>query len=196
MVVIGLDISTKTGFAVIKDGKLVDFGLLQTKAVSEDMAEDFLLLKRANLAMNEITSKINLYKPDRIIIEQTNAGKFRASQKQLEFIHCQVLSSILSMGMEKITYYVDTSKWRSVLNIRLSKEQKHHNKKVKLGMSKGKITPKHLAVAWANNCFSLSLLKKDHDIADAIALAQYGFKMKNEAAGLDLNLVFKSLKGK
>lgn len=114
------------------------------------------------------------HNPDLIVIEQTNLGRSRTDQKQLEFIHYEVLRRIIDMERERQVRYVDTSRWRSVLQIKLSKEQRSHNRLVKAKAARGKVTSKHLAVAWANDEYDLQLLKKDHDIADAIALATFG----------------------
>lgn len=174
MKILGLDISTKTGYAVMDDGALIDYGLLKVNAVKDEHQEDFAMLERANLVTQKIMDIILTHDPDKIVVEQTNQGSFRGSQKQLEFLHCTFLTEIVARNLKNKVFYVDTSKWRSILKIRLSKDQKTHNKKVKNGAAKGKITPKHLVVIWANQKFGLKMLKKDHDICDAIALAQFG----------------------
>jgi Holliday junction resolvasome RuvABC endonuclease subunit len=194
MIIIGLDVSTKTGYAVMEDGKLIDYGLLKVEEPKIEELEDFVFLKRADMAVESITNLLDKYKPDLIFCEQTNAGKFRSSQKQLEFIHCKLLTEIRSKDWTKKFYYVDTSKWRSSLSIKLSKEQRLHNKKVKSGSARGKVTPKHLVVSWANKKFNLTLLKKDHDICDAIALCEFGhseFK-KPKTYQYDLDKILKT----
>lgn len=181
MRVLGLDVSTKTGFAVIDDGKLVCEGLLTVEPVIlEDRVEDFSLLDRAQRMVEQINLTIIKHRPDMIFIEQTNAGKFRSAQKQLEFIHCTLLHSLLTLRTTGKDYirnlrYVDTSKWRSMLEIKLTKDQRKHNKSVKEKTARGKITPKHLAVAWVNQKYNLSLKLKDNDRADAICLATFGY---------------------
>lgn len=175
MKILGLDVSTKTGFAVLQDGVLVSSGLLKAEAVYQDkLAEDFSILQRAEDMSSKLLDLVKQNKPNFIFIEQTNSGRFRTSQKQLEFIHCLLLSKLNTLGCADVVRYVDTSKWRSSLQIRLTKSQREHNKNVKNKKARGKITPKHLAVAWANDTFGLSLKKKDNDIADAICLAVFG----------------------
>jgi Holliday junction resolvasome RuvABC endonuclease subunit len=178
MKVLGLDVSTKTGFAVISGGTLIEKGLIQTPAViMENRVEDFSTLRRAEVMAQDIMRLIVRHQPDLICIEQTNAGRFRGAQKQLEFIHCLILFYLCNEQMGNYgdcLRYVDTSKWRSTLGVKLSKDQRKHNKNVKSKVARGKITPKHLAVAWANEKYGLFLKLKDNDQADAIALATFG----------------------
>jgi Holliday junction resolvasome RuvABC endonuclease subunit len=195
MRILGLDVSTKTGFAVMDDGILTSKGLLTAHSdPTDDRIEDFSILDRARRSVDLIRDIITAYSPDMIFIEQTNAGKFRSSQKQLEFIHCLLLSAISTLNSKKDfvrnTKYVDTSKWRSTLKIKLSAEQRQHNKKVKAKIMRGKITSKHLAVAWVNQNYNLSLKIKDNDIADAICVASFGFLHRDTPSiKLDLDKV-------
>jgi Holliday junction resolvasome RuvABC endonuclease subunit len=194
--VLGLDISTKTGFAVIEDGKLLSYGLLKTSNTQSQRLQDLEMYFRAHKANSAIFEKIEEESPDYIFAEQTNAGKFRSSQKQLEFIHCLFLQALAIHSRTNKLYYVDTSRWRSDLSIKLTKDQRKHNKSVKDGVARGKVTPKHLAVLWANNMFNLKLLKKDHDIADAIALAYFGYtkSLESQKKSLDLDQILLELK--
>lgn len=194
MKILGLDVSTKTGYAVMDDGVLTEYGLLKTEAFDFNEAEDFLMLRRAEHASQKILNLINTHKPDYIFCEQTNAGKYRSSQKQLEFIHCKILTEIVRLNMISKFFYVDTSQWRSRLGVKLSKDQRKHNKNVKNKISKGKITPKHLVVLWVNEKFGLNLLKKDHDICDAIAIGVFGTEEKSASSSVlnyDLDNILK-----
>lgn len=181
MKIIGLDCSTKTGYAVIDNGKLTEYGLIKSDDFPNEFMEDIKLLKRAEFQAMEMAALLEKINPDLIVIEQTNAGKFRTSQKQLEFIHCLLLVACSDIGVIEKIRYVDTSAWRRGLNIKLDADQRIHNKQVKQGAVRGKITPKHLAVAYVNQEFNLKLKLKDNDIADALCLARYGqglFKQK------------------
>lgn len=175
MKVIGLDLSTKTGWAVIDNLELRDHGNIIVKDKNDySVVPDYAQINRANSLALELKKIIQNHNPDMIIIEQTNAGSFRTSQKQLEFIHFAVLTMIESIGAAKCVKYVDTSQWRRGLSISLSKEQRIHNKQVKKKSARGKITWKHLSVAWANKTYNINLKLLHNDIADAIALASYG----------------------
>lgn len=198
MKTLGLDISsTRTGYAVIIDGVLIHKGLITgIKPDCPNVVEDFVFIQRAQFMANEILKIITSVWPDNIVIEQTNLGNSRTDQKLLEFVHYAVLSRILEVGKRDITRYVDTSRWRSVLQIKLNAVQRAHNKNVKAKLSKGKVTPKHLAVEWANATYKLDLLKKDHDIADAIALATYGQQVQDQPAVMNTDSIDKLMTDK
>lgn len=183
MKVLGIDMATKTGFGLVVDGQLKSYGLLSRPEISQgsEELEDFYLLRIANAVAKMVWDLYEKEKPDFMFIEQTNQGSFRSTQKQLEFLHAVLLQLFLNNDLTEKVFYVDTSKWRSSLEVKLSKEQRKHNKAVKTGSAKGKVTPKHLAVAWANATYSLELLKKDHDIADSIAIATYGYNLKTKS---------------
>jgi len=190
--VLGLDISTKTGYAVIQDGVLISHGLKTADKVDlPGLCEDFTFVARARAMGEHVYKLLVQVQPDVIVIEQTNLGRSRTDQKLLEFTHFEVLRRILECEREYQVRYVDTSQWRSILQIKLSSEQRSHNRLVKAGAARGKVTPKHLAVAWANQTYGLELLKKDHDIADAIALATFGHKkgLPPEQPKFDLNQI-------
>jgi len=171
--------ASKTGWVVMDDNKLIEKGLVKPdKAPAgtfEGIIQDYEYVDRANEMATYLKEIVKKHKPDFIWIEQTNAGSFRSTQKFLEFIHCCVLLQVRYIGYGPKVRYVDTSAWRSYLGIRMKKEDSKHNKLVKQNLAKGKITPKHLAVRWANETYDLELKQKDHDIADAIAVATYGY---------------------
>lgn len=194
MTILGLDLSTKTGYALLGDsGKLVTFGYVRSKENSQPYSKDYTYLDNAQQIADGIYKVIlgMATPPDAIYIEQTNAGSFRSSQKQLEFIHFAVLKSLYHMRAK--VHYVDTSMWRSFLGIRLNKDQKKHNKlageKKRSGKvnkkGEGKITTKHLAVNWANSTFGLELKLCENDIADACAVAKFGLSHQNKLVSLD-----------
>ena len=116
---------------------------------------------------------------DAIVVEETNKGRNRYSQKLLEFLHHEVLKRLRPLGIP--IHYVSTSTWRSTLGIGLSKDDKRNNAKVseakRKGVSKkslgvkGRIGKKHVAIRYVNEVYPhLDLKMKDNDVADAIAL--------------------------
>lgn len=194
MLVIGLDLSNSTGYGVIQDGKLLAYGKITTQGVITDHSlEEYNLIRNARCIASRICSFLATKKPDLIVIEQTNLGRARGTQKGLEFIHFAVLDMLENIRLDDKVVYADTSAWRKSLNIKLSKEQRKHNKKNSENKRKakstgkkfapkkgeGKITWKHLSVMWANEKFGLEFKLVDNDIADAIALAQYGYARFN-----------------
>lgn len=181
---LGLDLSTKPGLAVadkIEDDKLPQLIKAEGFCVPVTGGFPFDAIDAAEKVADIVTEWFETYWPDRVIIEQTNRGKNRMSQKKLEFIHSAVLRRLRPYGVK--IFFIDTSEWRKVLQQKLSKEDRKNNEKVSkakktkdfvaakkaLGV-KGRITAKHLSVAWCNANYGLSLLMKDNDTADAICL--------------------------
>jgi hypothetical protein len=126
-------------------------------------------------------------RPDVVVVEETNpsgrAGRY--SQKCLEFLHCAFL---LTIPENYKVVYISTSKWRSALQIKLSKDDRKNNslvnqakkaakisntsvfaKKAALGV-KGKVNWKHLSVRFVNEKYNTSFKMKDNDVADSICL--------------------------
>jgi hypothetical protein len=198
MKILCLDLSTHAGYAFLEGErgekpKLIKYGTIHLgKSVVEygPYPYGYVLCARA-----QIGNLINLLMddPDVIVIEETNMGRNRYTQKLLEFLHHELI-----LRLEDIAYrrkagggslevvYLDSSEWRSNLGLKMSKEQKKLNAKLskakreaaeagskldkkKLGI-KGKTTAKHLAVAHANESYDLKLKVKDNDAADAICL--------------------------
>lgn len=177
MKILGLDIAGKTGWAIIDSVRPseVTHGLFTPgKGASPSGLEVETYLNAAKKLAKDTLALVKREKPDFIVIEQTNLGKSRTTQKYLEFLHCLVLLELQQDGFLGNCAYVDTSEWRGKLGIVLNSDQKKHNKLVKAKLAKGKKTAKHVAVAWANATFKLELKQKDDDIADAIGLAAYG----------------------
>ena len=184
MKVLGLDLSTHVGYAILDNSKVVVHGTkhledikIEEKAVDyRGKVPDYNLISDAKLIAEWIRLTILSNQVEMVVIEQTNGGGFRTTQKQLEFIHYAVLDMLWSEYQfdDLIVKYIDTSKWRQLVGIKMTKEQLKHNQKCTAGTAKGRVTKKHLAVAWANKTYGLKLLKKDHDAAEAIAMATCG----------------------
>lgn len=202
MKVVGLDLSNSSGYSVLDNSVLIDYGVLKSPASPEKngTVEDFSFIIRAKTMAKKIMEVLDNHSYDFIYIEQTNKGRNRTTQKQLEFIHYAILHELKLKGKDNIVRYVDTSAWRSLLGIRLSKDDSAKNKLVKKKQLRGKITMKHIAIRWANSTYNLNLIVKDNDIADAIAVATYGFKHETklnkngtiqDISSLDIETLFK-----
>lgn len=175
-----------------EDGKatLIDFGAISNGRPVASFGEyPWSLLRAARSIVGGLMSIVEKQRPDVVVIEETNLGSNRYSQKLLEYTHALFLSELENRvnehGVQVV--YLDTSAWRHALGLRLDKDQRKSNAKLSkakkeaeqlggkvdkkaLGI-KGKITWKHLSVAHASNQFQLNLKQKDNDIADAINLA-------------------------
>jgi hypothetical protein len=176
--ILALDLSIKPGWAILENGKLLDCGQEQFKI------EDFNVNNYPNKSskypynlvdtVNEVADYIcNIYESesdiDFIVIEGTVRGINRFTQRSLEFAHMAVLTRF-DKERNKIKY-LDPSEWRKIINLRLSDEDKQHNKLVKKKLAKGKITHKHLSVRYVNQTFNKEFKLVDNDMCDAVCLA-------------------------
>lgn len=183
MKILGLDLSSKPGYALMEEGRLINHGTLfnlKSKLTPSPAAvhlPDYALQDLAWLVASNIRGLLLDNQPDLIFIEQSNQGSGMSSMKGQEFIHFAVLDAIRKLSCDLKTHYVYSSSWRSACGIKMTKEQRAHNKLVKTKQARGKIRSKHLAVQWANEKFGLSLLMKDEDAADAIGIAYGGHEI-------------------
>lgn len=176
MKILALDISSKTGYSVFQDGHLTDYGQVRVEIENFNVNDypekapgyPFNLMSSSKRMSELIIELERTHDPDLVVIENTVRGKNRHTQRFLEFIHCHVLGSLRSRR-EQIKY-LDPSEWRSVLSIRLSKDDKKNNSNVSRGLKRGRIGKKHLSVRYANQKFGMALKLKDNDTADAICL--------------------------
>lgn len=188
MLILSLDISTKTGWSLVSKSSSIDaepsiekYGRIESeKSVDELGPYPFSYIYLADCLSRDICNLIINYMPDFIVIEETNKGKNRYSQKMLEFIHCKLLDRLIDTKFSFSTVYVNTSDWRKALGIYLTKDDKKNNSKVnkakrqgkskkELGL-KGKVTRKHIAVRYINDRFGLTFKQKDNDVAEAICI--------------------------
>jgi hypothetical protein len=198
--ILALDVSSKTGFAVLdvdEDSnpvgiQLSDCGLIRMPVpLDEAGIYPWNYITSSKKMGAELCKLVAKYGPRVVVIEETNRGKQRYSQKLLEFLHGALLNNLsnITNGVQTpAVFYLSTSEWRSRLGIRLSKEDKKNNGKLNrakriaggnirlvdkksLGI-RGKVTPKHLAVKHVNEEFGLNFKVKDNDIADSICLGE------------------------
>jgi hypothetical protein len=201
MRVLALDISTKAGWALMDDARLVDFGgIALNKTILEYGAYPWNYDDATEEMAAKLFDKIVHLLPDVVVIEESNLGKSRYAQKALEFIHKGLLSRL--RGWRGKVIYLSSSSWRQALGLQMTKEDKRNNAKIskakkkaaEWGMGiheakkalgvKGKINKKHIALRYVNETFGLKLKVKDNDAADAICLAAAFFKGAEPADGV------------
>lgn len=197
MIILALDISTKTGYAVFDTANpelliatdVVDWkekSPLSLKYKGTKHPADFLWF--VSQYTRELIMAIASYNSDVLVTEQTNKGRNRWSQKLLEWIHYIICDNFPKM------VYMDTSEWRKILGIRLSKDEKKTNRRItkanrtdkalaeqegrKKKIVKGKTDTKKLAIRYAENRFGLDMMVKDNDQADAICIGM-AYMIKN-----------------
>lgn len=202
MKVLALDLSTKTGYALfeshfvegsqrVSEPKLVEHGqVLLGQPILAYGPYPWCFVTAAERIGAGIHELATCYLPDVFVIEETNLGRNRYSQKALEFIHFSVLKEINAyfkeIGSKSIIYYISSSSWRKTLGLSLTKEDKKSNTKLSKAKSlaksrntkldkkalgiKGRINKKHIALRFVNHNYNLNFKVKDNDTADAICL--------------------------
>jgi len=125
--ILSLDISTSTGWALYEAGR-VSYGLITIDVAKEGYP--FNYINAAQEMAHLVSNRVLVSEPHHIVIEETNMGRSLFTQKQLEFIHCAVLCQ-LKFSWEKQLTYVSSRVWRAALNLKLSKEDRAHNKHYK-----------------------------------------------------------------
>ena len=180
MRVLALDASTKTGWALFIDGKLYESGALDPVYVDDfNVNKDpqlspkypFNVIDGARLVARQVHDLLLMTWPlDVVVVENTNKGKNRHTQRILEFIHFALLE--LFRETKQPMVYMDTSEWRKIVGLWMTKEDKKNNRDVGAGKKRGRVTKKHLAVRTVNERYGMKLKLKDNDQADAILLGQ------------------------
>ena len=124
MKILGLDLSYSTGWSLIDSNNisLLDYGVVAIpEPFHSNVLFDYQQMDRAAAVGQFVYTLVHGKQPDLIVIEQTNKGKNRTSQRGLEWIHYSVLLELRRFYQDKIIY-VDTSEWRNKLNIKLDKK--------------------------------------------------------------------------
>jgi hypothetical protein len=174
---LALDLSTKTGWARFVDGEYEESGaILQVKVVDFNVNNDpqlqaaypYNVVDAAAEVARRVGDLVTAQAPDVAVLENTNRGKNRHTQRLLENIHLEVLKLLREIRIPAV--YMDSSTWRRIVDLKLSKDEKKNNRDVSAGKKRGRVTKKHLAVNMCNARFGLKLLVKDNDEADAILL--------------------------
>lgn len=197
--VLGIDLSSKTGWAVAvsvdKECQLEAYGQIPKIDCPEEEPFPGSYVTWAYEIFSRIEELIEIYQPDVLVIEQTTAGSKNAmSQKILEFSHFLLAKYIQETGIKNT--YLLTGEWRKEVGSYMNELEKKHNKAVKdykkknksniaydiNGKRIGKITKKHVTIRLMNEVFKdylkSPLKKKDEDSADAMGLALCYHKLR------------------
>lgn len=196
MKLLALDLSTNTGWAVFSGERgqqkpdLIEYGLFRMEQAVLSFSDYPWCFPQAAMAVarkvrEQVIDLRTRHRLDGVVIEETNLGRNRYTQKLLEMIHYCVLEVLREQGIKQV-WYVSSSEWRRAVDLKLSVEDKKNNGKLakakRQGVSKktlgikGKITKKHLSVRYVNHLYDLDFILKDNDIADAICLAVGWFR--------------------
>lgn len=133
MKVVGLDLSTSSGLCYFEGTDLIDFNNVVRKVVGNDKSPSYPInyIEMADEIALKVLTYVFTKSPDYVVIEETNRGKERFRQKQLEFIHYAVNKYISNMDNPPRVRYIDTSAWRKILNLSLDSDQRKDNKRRK-----------------------------------------------------------------
>jgi len=197
---ISLDISTNTGFAVfIADSTekryiLDSYGLINAKIIDyksdikkyTDFPDSYPtnFLYTSMVLAREIRTLLIEEKADFVVLEHTEKGKQRLSQRTLEWYHYAICNMLLERKMP--FKYLLVSDWRKEVNCYIKHWPEHiaYNKQIKAakkiakptktgrilaridGKVVSKVDQKKLSILIANQAYGLDI--SDDNIADAI----------------------------
>jgi Holliday junction resolvasome RuvABC endonuclease subunit len=188
---LSLDMSTTcTGWSIfdIDSKSLLHYGTIkpstkyQGRPISKLTYPLQQLCKMLDIA-DQIRHLISTHEPSEIVIEEITGSKNRHGQKVLDGLHWIVLYHIQE-DIPRVRYFdvSGSAGWRTVLGIKLSEQDKVHNKEAKklnkiIGRGEKKIAildAKDLACRYANSHFGTSLdvqeRESDGDIADSVSM--------------------------
>ncbi len=197
--ILSLDISTKTGYAVLVtgiNGECILEAYGQVDKIPCPAKEPYpgSYVTWAYKCYEKIEELIEKFTPDVLVIEEVTKSKNAMSQKILDFCHFLTARFIQETGIKNV--YLQTGDWRSEVGSYMNATEKAHNKKVReykkkvlkdtgkkttvaydinTGKRIGMIGKKHVTIRLINDTFKDQLKKplkrKDEDTADGIAIA-------------------------
>lgn len=191
-VVLALDVSSKTGWALFHDEKPMRWGtVFPDKSVKDFGHYPFNFVAHseylADRLLNDLMPTLGdaglfLGQDITVVIEETNASRQNYSQKMLEYLHFCIVKGLQKRNVRKV-YYVRTGEWRGKTESKMSKEEKALNAKIgrikkktgkKLAKIDGKVVGKkgrkHVALRRVEEIFGIEMQRKDEDAADALLL--------------------------
>ena len=201
---LSLDLSTKTGYAVFESDTLIEYGLVKSGKKShykadvksfKDLDEDYPLgfIQTAKEIASLCKEIYHQHNCELAVIEHTEAGKARLSQRLLEWINYAVAYEFLENQIP--LQYLFVSDWRNAVKCYLKYWPKHKIWNTKIKKLKAVATPtksgakiakidgkivtkvdqKKLSIILANDAYGLTL--KDDNVADAINLGRAAFAL-------------------
>lgn len=195
--VIALDLSTKTGWASFRNGKLDKYGTIflnQTVEAFGPYPYNYIEAskKMASMVFDKIT-ELEMEDPNDpitdIVIEETNASKQNYTQKIVEYVHysvVQMLNDILCLTCMEI-HYIRTGEWRKITGANKTKEEKSLNAKV--SREKAKIRKKIEAEQGKEAAEKARILAKiDGHVVGKVTPKHQAIRAVKEIYGLDFQM--------
>lgn len=190
MLLLGLDISTKTGYALIESSSSVGEDLLELGLLTvpdQDGPYPYTYIRRSHQMAEKILAIVDAKQPKLAVIEETNPARNAYGQKLLEWIHFLVVEGLSHRNIPIV--YLRTGIWRQKLEAKLTPEDRKTNQKLnrlkekaggdaetlralkKENGIRGKVSRKAPALRIVNELYpTLGLKAKDNDKADALCL--------------------------
>ena len=139
MRLMGLDLSTKTGWSIVDDGKLICFGTVVEKPDGNNSHPSYPhnYIECAKTIARRVATLVRCNLPEMVIIEETNKGKNRFSQKLLEFIHYAINESLREFDWLDVSY-IDTSAWRKAVAVDFNDDEMESKKDLRKAKSSSK----------------------------------------------------------
>jgi hypothetical protein len=196
VIVLGLDISQKPGFAILQDGKPIRYGTLFPDRSRKDYGPYpynfvyFAAYTAERLFLEVIEPAVKQFPTILIVIEETSKGANTDNydQKILEFIHYCVVRRLMDLKVQ--VRYVRDGVWKSVAGARQNEKERTLNKliadqkaktgnklaKLDLGDGRGprvvgKKGQKNYSIRAVKERFGIELKRQDEDTAEALLLA-------------------------
>lgn len=189
---LSIDLSTNcTGWSVfcIETRQLIAYGHIRGKNFKDNSTQRATLKKLEYMAVS-ILNIIENYAPHKIVIEEVAGSKNRIGQKTLDMAH-GILWKYIEKYLDIVEYYDVTGRdgWRTHLGLRLTDEDKAHNKEAKKmnkDLGRGSQLPiydvKDLSCRYANKTYGLSLdpqtSQHDADVGDSVSMGDAFIKFK------------------
>jgi Holliday junction resolvasome RuvABC endonuclease subunit len=189
--VLSLDLSTKTGYALIvssdKGAALEAYGQIKKIDCPEEEPYPGSYVTWAYKCYNEVEKVIEEYQPDILVIEEVTKSKNPFSQKILDWLHFLVAKYIQETGIRNV--FFQTGEWRREVGSYMNDAERKRNKEVReykkknktklaydiKGKRIGMIGKKHVTIRLINDLFKdqlkTPLRRKDEDAADGISLS-------------------------
>lgn len=185
MKVLALDVSSKTGWALLENESPLAWGTLFPDKTVEDFGPyPFNYVEWAEYVVERLMTEVFLkyWVPGVIVVvEETNVGKNCYSQKRLEMLHFCLIKALRKTGAE--VKYVRTGEWRHFVDAKMSKEEKALNAKIarikkktgkKLAKIDGKVVGrkgrKHVSIRRAEEIFGIEMQRSEEDAGEALLL--------------------------
>lgn len=208
---LALDVSTHTGYAVLdsEGGEragapattitLVTSGKLDLPRPG-DFGDTYPwnYMHAAKAAAEKLVELVVQMGPDVIVVEETNLGKQRYSQKLLEFLHYALMNLIgektTAGAVSAPVFYLTSSEWRSHLGMKMTKGDKKNNQRRKLAMERhtaymATFVPSVNAQGKTSKPKSLHSFKKDLGVSGKVDWKDLSVRFANEKYGKNFEKV-------